>query len=95
MLALAICANSTVFSWIDGTMLHPIPGAHETGKLVTLMRGEWNLSPSSAALLSRLPRPSGAESQFAGMLAYNHDWLTLTGGARRSGFMSQRVLELL
>ena len=25
MLALAICANSTVFSWIDGTMLHPIP----------------------------------------------------------------------
>ena len=27
MLALAICANSTVFSWIDGTMLHPIPGA--------------------------------------------------------------------
>ncbi len=26
MLSLAICANSTVFSWIDGTMLHPIPG---------------------------------------------------------------------
>ena len=25
MLAVAICANSTVFSWIDGTMLHPIP----------------------------------------------------------------------
>ncbi len=31
MLALAICANSTVFSWIDGTMLHPIPGAQDTG----------------------------------------------------------------
>src|ERR1700735_4740593 len=27
MLAVAICANSTVFSWIDGTMLRPIPGA--------------------------------------------------------------------
>ncbi len=25
MLAVAICANSTVFSWINGTMLHPIP----------------------------------------------------------------------
>src|ERR1700739_4406034 len=24
MLAVAICANSTVFSWIDGTMLRPI-----------------------------------------------------------------------
>ncbi len=46
MLALAICANSTVFSWIDGTMLHPIPGAHETGKLVSVMRGQWNTSPS-------------------------------------------------
>lgn len=24
MLAVAICTNSTIFSWIDGTMLHPI-----------------------------------------------------------------------
>ena len=39
MLAIAICANSTVFSWIDGTMLRPIPGAHDTGDLVTLVRG--------------------------------------------------------
>ena len=31
MLAVAICANSTVFSWIDGTMLRPIPGARDTG----------------------------------------------------------------
>ena len=29
MLAVAICANGTVFSWIDGTMLHPIPGARD------------------------------------------------------------------
>src|ERR1039458_6696192 len=45
MLALGICANSTVFSWIDGTMLHPIPGARETSSLVSLERGEWNVSP--------------------------------------------------
>ena len=31
MLAVAICANGTVFSWIDGTMLHPIPGARDHG----------------------------------------------------------------
>ena len=35
MLAVAICAKSTVFSWIDGTMLRPIPGARDTGDLVT------------------------------------------------------------
>ena len=35
MLALAICANSTAFSWIDGTMLHPIPGAQKTSELVS------------------------------------------------------------
>ena len=46
MLAVAICANSTVFSWIDGTMLHPIPGAQDAGELVSMMRGEWNISPS-------------------------------------------------
>ena len=38
MLAVAICANSTIFSWIDGTMLRPIPGARDTGELVSLQR---------------------------------------------------------
>ncbi len=46
MLAVAICANSTVFSWIDGTMLRPIPGARDTGDLVSLQRGERNFSPT-------------------------------------------------
>ena len=49
MLALAICANGTVFSWINGTMLHPIPGAQNTGRLVSVMRGQWNISPSPRA----------------------------------------------
>ncbi len=81
MLALAICANSTVFSWIDGTMLHPIPGAHDTGSLVSLMRGQWNISPSPP--LSYLDYRDLREQNrtFSGILTYNHDWLTLTGGA--------------
>ncbi|HMG87738.1 MAG TPA: ABC transporter permease [Terracidiphilus sp.] len=80
MLALAICANSTVFSWIDGTMLHPIPGAHDTGALVSVMRGQWNISPSPP--LSYLDYRDLREQNrsFAGILGYNHDWLTLTGG---------------
>ena len=32
MLAVAICANSTVFSWIEGTMLRPIPMARNAGE---------------------------------------------------------------
>jgi hypothetical protein len=39
MLAVAICANGTVFSWIDGTMLHPIPGARDMRSLVSVMPG--------------------------------------------------------
>ena len=80
MLSLAICANSTVFSWIDGTMLHPIPMAHDTGSLVSVMRGQWNISPSPP--LSYLDYRDLREQNhtFSGMLAYHHDWLTLTGG---------------
>lgn len=79
MLALAICANSTVFSWIDGTMLHPIPKARDTGSLVSVMRGQWSVSPSPP--LSYLDYRDLRERNhtFSGMLAYHHDWLTLTG----------------
>src|ERR1700753_1351787 len=46
MLAVAICANSTVFSWIDGTMLRPIPGVRDASDLVSLQRGERSASPT-------------------------------------------------
>ncbi|MGH9431155.1 MAG: ABC transporter permease [Terriglobia bacterium] len=38
-LALGIGANSTIFSWISGTLLDPIPGATRTSHLVELTRG--------------------------------------------------------
>src|SRR5947208_15278792 len=40
MLAVAICANSTVFTSTEGTMLRPIPGAGGTGELVSFKRRE-------------------------------------------------------
>jgi predicted permease len=82
MLALAICANSTVFSWIDGTMLHPIPGARDTGSLVSVMRGQWNTSPSPPLSYEDYRDLREQNHSFVGILGYNHDWLTLTGGAR-------------
>src|ERR1700723_2018150 len=82
MLAVAICANSTVFSWIDGTMLRPIPGARDTGDLVSLQRGERSFSPTPPFSYLDYRDLREQNHTFAGILAYHHDWITLTGGAR-------------
>src|SRR6516165_3832667 len=82
MLAVAICANSTVFSWIDGTMLRPIPGARDTGELVSLQRGEQTLSPTPPFSYLDYRDLREQNHTFAGILAYHHDWITLTGGAQ-------------
>jgi predicted permease len=82
MLAVAICANSTVLSWINGTMLHPIPGARDTSGLVSVMRGQWNISPSPPLSYPDYRDLRDQNHSFVGMLAYHHDWITLTGGAQ-------------
>jgi predicted permease len=79
MLALAICANSTILSWINGTMLHPIPLARETGNLVSVMRGQWSVTPSPPFSYPDYRDFRAGNQSFSGMLAYQHDWLTLTG----------------
>ena len=82
MLAVAICANSTVFSWIDGTMLRPIPGARDAGDLVSLQRGERNFSPTPPFSYLDYRDLREQNHTFSGILAYHHDWITLTGGAQ-------------
>src|SRR5579864_1718160 len=82
MLAVAICANSTVFSWIDGTMLRPIPGARDAGELVSLQRGERNFSPTPPFSYLDYRDLREQNRTLAGILAYHHDWITLTGGAQ-------------
>ncbi|HLJ78586.1 MAG TPA: ABC transporter permease [Acidobacteriaceae bacterium] len=82
MLAVAICANSTVFSWIDGTMLRPIPGARDTSELVSLQRGERTFSPTPPFSYLDYRDLREQNHTFAGILAYHHDWITLTGGAQ-------------
>jgi len=79
MLAVAICANSTIFSWINGTMLHPIPLARDTGSLVSVMRGQWSTSPSPPLSYLDYRDLRDRNQTFTGLLAYHHDWLTLTG----------------
>jgi predicted permease len=79
MLAIAICANSTILSWINGTMLHPIPAARDTGSLVSVMRGEWSITPNPPFSYLDYRDLRERNQCFSGMLAYHHDWLTLTG----------------
>src|ERR1039457_4789422 len=80
MLALGICANGTVFSWINSTMLHSIPGASHTGDLVSLMRGERSDSPSPPFSYLDYRDLRDSNHTFTGILAYHSDWVSLTGG---------------
>ena len=80
MLALGICANSTVFSWINGTMLHPIHGVRDTGNLVSVMRGKWNNSPAPPLSYLDYRDLRDRNHSFSGLLAYHHEWAALTGG---------------
>jgi predicted permease len=79
LLAVAICANSTVFSWINGTMLHPIPGARNTDELVSVMRGQWNTSPTPPLSYLDYRDLRDQNHSLTGLLAYHSDWITLTG----------------
>jgi predicted permease len=81
MLAVAICANGTVFSWIDGTMLHPISGARDMSSLVSVMRGQWNDSPTPPFSYLDYRDLRDQNHSFEGIIAYHNDWLALTSGA--------------
>lgn len=87
MLAVAICANSTVFSWINGTMLHPIPGARHTGELVSVMRGAWSTSPTPPLSYLDYRDLRDQNHSLTGLLAYHSDWITLT----RAGAAPERI----
>ena len=82
MLAIAICANSTILSWINGTMLHPIPLARDTGSLVSVMRGQWSTTPAPPFSYPDYRDLRDRNQSLSGLLAYHHDWLTLTGNGR-------------
>jgi predicted permease len=81
-LALGIGANSTIFSWINSTLLDPIPGAAETSKLVAVTRGEWRENPMPPFSYPDYVDLRARTESFSGLIAYQQNFVTLTGNDR-------------
>ena len=81
-LALGIAANSTVLSWMSGTLLNPIPGAERTSELVTVMRGERSDHPTPPFSLPDLRDLRERTRTFSGLAGYHDDYMSLTGVAK-------------
>src|ERR1700677_749279 len=80
-LALAIGANSTIFSWINSTLLNPIPGVTRTADLVTMTEGGTARAPIPFSYLDYMDLRNGSRS-FSGMIAYHIRPMNLTGNGK-------------
>src|SRR6516165_131109 len=78
-LTLGIVANSTILTWINATLLNPIPGVGHTSDLVTVMRGERSDHPTPPFSYPDYRDLRESNRSFSGLLAYHHDYASLTG----------------
>jgi len=81
-LALGITANTTIFSWIDATLLTPVPAVAHTGNMITLQRGERSEYPSPPFSYSDYVDLRASAHTLSGFLAYHDDYMSLTGSGK-------------
>ena len=78
-LALGISANSTIFSWIQATLLTPIPAVTHASNFFSVERGEANENPIAPFSYLDLKDVEQRNRLLAGLLGYHDDWMSLTG----------------
>ncbi len=81
-LALGIAANSTIFSWINATLLDPIPGIAHTSDMITIMRGERSEHPTPPFSYLDFADLRDSTRSFTGLLAYHDDFMAITGSGK-------------
>jgi predicted permease len=77
-LALGIGANTTIFSWINSTLLNPIPGLASPGEVVALSLGRGSDNPFPFTYPDFEAMRDGQQS-FVGITAANIAPMSLTG----------------
>ena len=81
-LVLGIGANTTIFSWINSTLLNPIPGVAKTGELVAISLGKNVQAPFPLTYPDFVHLRDRARS-FSGMMGYSlTNTMNLTGSGK-------------
>jgi predicted permease len=78
-LALGIGANSTIASWIRSTLFNPIPGAAQTGQMLTIMRGDRSDHPTPPFSYPDYVDLRDHAQSLSGLLGYHDDFMAITG----------------
>lgn len=77
-LALGIGANSTIFSWINSTLLNPIPGLPDASQVVSLAGGETAQTPTPFSYPDYADLRDRSHS-FSGLTIFSIYSMSLTG----------------